>query len=65
MDPSCLSFCLVCFLQPCGHLLGKADLLARLYVVFFCVFITFTYAVLGQVWYLTVSIPDLCLPSFL
>ena len=29
--------CLVCSLQPCYHLLGKADLLTRLYVVFSCV----------------------------
>ena len=28
---------------------------------FSCVFVTFPYVVLGHVWYLTVSIPDLCL----
>ena len=42
----------------------KADLLARLYVKFSCVFVTFTCSVLGQVWYLIVLIPDLCLLNF-
>ena len=40
---------------------GRADLLALLYVMFPCVFVTFPYGVLGQVWYLIVSITDLCL----
>ena len=35
----------------------RADLVCD---VFLC-FITFPYGVLGQVWYLIVSIPDLCL----
>ena len=34
----------------------RADLLALLYVMFSCVFVTFAYGVLDQVW-----IPDLCL----
>ena len=56
---SCLSCCPVCSLQPCDHLL------ALLYVMgFFCVFVTFPCDVLGQVWYLVVSIPDLCLLSY-
>ena len=38
-----------------------ADLLALLYVMFSCVFDTFRYGVLGQVWYLIVSNPDLFL----
>ena len=38
-----------------------ANLLAVLYVMFSCVFVTFPCGVLGQVWYLIVSIPDLCL----
>ena len=29
-----------------------------------CVFVTFPYCVLGQVWYLIVSIPDPCLPLY-
>ena len=43
----------------------RANLLALLYVMFSCVFVTFPCGVLGQVWYLIVSIPDLCLlPHF-
>ena len=45
--------------------LERADLLALLHVMFSCIFVTFPYGVLGQVWYLIVSIPDLCLPSYL
>ena len=36
-----------------------ANLLALFYVMFSCVFVTFSCAVLGQVWYLFVLIPDL------
>ena len=44
---------------------GRAGLLALLYVMFSCVFVTFPCGVLGQVWYLIVSIPHLCiLPNF-
>ena len=39
----------------------RADLLALLYVMLSCVFVTFPYDILGHVWYLIVSIPDLCL----
>ena len=42
----------------------RADLLALLYVMFSCGFVTFPYGVLCQVWYLIVSIPDLCLLSY-
>ena len=38
----------------------RVDLLALLYTMFSCVLVTFPYVVLGQVWYLIVSIPDLC-----
>ena len=38
--------------------------LTLLYVTFSCVFVTFPYGVLGQVWYLIVLIPDLCFPPF-
>ena len=38
-----------------------ADRLALLYVMFSCVLDTCRYGVLGQVWYLIVSNPDLCL----
>ena len=39
----------------------RANLLALLYLMFSCVFVTFPCGVLGQVWYLIVSISDLCL----
>ena len=42
----------------CGE---KANLLAIMYVMFYCVFVTFPCGVPGQVWYLIVSIPDICL----
>ena len=38
-----------------------ANLMALLYVMFPCDFVTFPYGVSGQVWYLIVSSPDLCL----
>ena len=38
-----------------------SNFLALLCVMFSCVFVTFPYDVLGQVWYLIVLIPDLCL----
>ena len=41
--------------------LERANILALLYVMFSCVFVTFICGVLGQVWYLIVSIPYLCL----
>ena len=44
----------------------RADLLARLCVMFLCFlyFVTFLCGVLGHVWCLIVSIPDLCLLSY-
>ena len=42
----------------------RADLLALLCVMFYCVFVTFPCGVLGQVWYCTVLIPDLCLLTY-
>ena len=39
----------------------RANLLALLCAIFSCVFVTIPCGVLGQVWYLIVSIPDLCL----
>ena len=49
---------------PCGLVFTsweRADLLAILCVMIFVCFVTFLYGVLGQVWYLNVSIPDCCL----
>ena len=54
----CLSCFIVCSLQPCGHLL------ALLPVMFYFVFVTFPCGVLGQVLYLIVSVPDLCLLTY-
>ena len=42
-------------------MMERVDLLALLCVMFSCVFFTFQYGVLGQVCYLIVLIPDLCL----
>ena len=39
----------------------RADQLALLYVIFLCVLSFFPYDILGQVWYLIVLIPDLCI----
>ena len=63
---SCLSVILYCLFLECWergqHIHPFTyDLLALLCVMFSCVFVTFPYCVLGQVWYLIVSIPYLCL----
>ena len=42
----------------------RASLLAILYVVFSCVFVTFTCGVLGQVWFSIESIPYLSLLTY-
>ena len=44
--------------------LERADLLALLCVAFTCGYVTCPYSVLGQVWCLIVSIPDLCILPF-
>ena len=44
---------------------GKGLTSWLLFVMFNCVFVTFPCGILGQVWYLIVSIPDLCLLSYL
>ena len=52
------------FSVPCSLVVTcweMADLLALLYVICYCVFVTFQYGVLGQVCFLIVWIPDLCL----
>ena len=60
----CSVLCLLCFVRVCyyvlcGHLLGKGwPLGSRLWcLLWFC---HFPIGILGQVWYLIVSIPDLC-----
>ena len=42
----------------------RAGILALLYVKLSCVFVTFSCGVLGQVWYLIVLIPDICLITY-
>ena len=60
----CLSCFRVCSLMPCGHLKGKADLLALVCDVC-CDFVTFPFGILREVWYLIASIPDpWCLSYF-
>ena len=41
----------------------RADLLALVGDVY-CVFVSFPCGIMGQVWYLIVSFPDLCLLSY-
>ena len=45
--------------MPCGHLMERADLLALVCDVL-CRCCHFPIGILGQVWHLIVSIPDLC-----
>ena len=56
-----MSYYMVRSSQRFGHLLGNADLLDLVYIMFPCSFVTFLYGVLGQVWYLIVFIPNICL----
>ena len=49
-----------CLVVTCWE---RADLLL-LFVMFNCVFVTFPYGILGLVWYLIISIPDLCCLSY-
>ena len=42
----------------------RADLLALWVVTFYCDFVTFPCGVLGKVWFLVVSIPDLGILSY-
>ena len=44
--------------SPVVTCLEKANLLAVLYVMVSCVFVTFPCGALGQVWYLIVTIPN-------
>ena len=63
-------FCYLCFvfvLLSCLFIAAweRVNLMAVLYVMFSLCFVTFPCGVLGQVWYLIVLIPDLCLNSYL
>ena len=46
--------------SPAGKVLTSWLLL----VMFYCIFVTFLCDILGQVWYLIVSFPDLCHHSY-
>ena len=62
----CLYYTVLSF--PCSLVntcLEITDLLALVCVMFPSVYVTFLQVVLGQVWYLTVSIADLCLLIYL
>ena len=52
-----------CLVATCWK---RADLLASLFlfVMFDCIFVTFPRCILGQVWYLIVSITDICRLSY-
>ena len=58
----CINLCHTAISVTCSFEVDsweRFDLLALLYVMFSCVFVTFQYGVLGQVGYLIVSICDL------
>ena len=64
-------FCFFCFKSVTLSCLFLAALwspagetLASLCVIFSCVYVTFPYGALGQVWYLIASITDLCRLSY-
>ena len=62
---SCLSCYLVVYLlQSCGHLLGKGWSLGSLVCGDLLCFITSRWGVLGQIWYLSVLVADLCILSY-
>ena len=63
MDPFCY-FCVIVLSVPYSLVVffwERDYLLALLYVIFSCVFVTFPFGVWSQMWYLIVSIIDLCL----
>ena len=59
----CYVFVRVCLYVLCGHLLGKGwPLGSRLWCLLWVCH--FPIGILGQVWYLIVSIPDLCILTY-
>ena len=63
----CVCRCSIAMSVPCSLVvthLERAVILDILYVMFSCVFVTFTYDVLGQLGYLIVSILDLYIPLY-
>ena len=60
----CYVFVRVCLYVLCGHLLGKGwPLGSRLWCLLWVCH--FPIGILGQVWYLIVSIPDLCTLTYI
>ena len=66
-------FCYLCLSLPCCLSVScsfvvacweSADLLAVLCMMFACAFVTFTFGILGHMWYLIIWIPDICLLSY-
>ena len=62
----CLAFFMLSrlFIAALWSSTGKCLTSWLLFVMVNCVFVTFPCVVLGQVWYLIVSIPDLCSLSY-
>ena len=50
-----------CLVVTCWERTGLLALVCD----FYCIFVTFPCGILGQVWYLIVSFPDLCCLSYL
>ena len=61
----CVCLCNIVLSVSCSLVVTCWDFLDLLYVMFSCVFVTFPYGILGQVLYLIISIPDLCLLTFI
>ena len=63
-------FCYLCFVFVMFSCLFIAALWSPAgkgltsWLKFSCVFVTFSCGVLGQVWYMIISIPDLCLLTY-
>ena len=53
------------FIAALWSRVGKGLTSWLLFVIFNCVFVTFQCGILGQVWYMIVSIPDLCSLTYL
>ena len=57
--------CISClFIATLWSPAGKGLTSWLVFVMFNCVFVTFTCGILGQVWYLIISTPDLCHISY-
>ena len=65
-DHSCLVFFMLLrlFIAALWSPAGKGLTSWLLFVMFNCYFVTFPCSILGQEWYLIVSIPDLCRLSY-